>query len=109
VSDYTVPGMNGAELLRAVRLRWPDSSRILATGGADLATAARTVNDGQVSRLIIKPCDPDQFLDIVGAALAESQLLLENRRLRQLMSQQSVRLEQWVSARGTGDFTHCGS
>ena len=31
VSDYAMPGMNGADLLRAVRLRWPDATRILST------------------------------------------------------------------------------
>lgn len=95
VSDYAMPGMNGADLLRAVRLRWPDSARILATGNADLAAAARVVNEGQVARLITKPCDPDQFRHIVTAALADSQVLLENRRLRQLAEEQSIRLEQW--------------
>jgi response regulator RpfG family c-di-GMP phosphodiesterase len=53
------------------------------------------VNEGQVARLITKPCDPDQFREIVGAALAQSQLVLENRRLRQVAEEQSRRLEQW--------------
>jgi len=95
VSDYQMPGMNGADLLRAVRLRWPDATRILSTGNADLTAAARTVNEGQVSRLITKPCDPDQFREVVGAALTQYQLVLENRRLREVADEQSIRLEQW--------------
>jgi len=95
VSDYSMPGMNGADLLRAVRLRWPDSARILATGNANLNDAARAVNEGQVTRLITKPWNPDHFREIVSAGLAESQLLVENRRLRQLAEEQSARLEQW--------------
>ena len=95
VSDYQMPGMNGADLLRAVRLRWPDVTRILATGNADLTAAARTVNEGQVSRLITKPCDPDQFREVVGAALTQHHLVLENRRLREVADEQSIRLEQW--------------
>src|ERR1700694_1715744 len=95
VSDYAMPGMNGADLLRAVRLRWPDVTRILATGNADLTAAARTVNEGQVSRLITKPCDPDQFREVVSAGLTQYQLVLENRRLREVADEQSIRLEQW--------------
>jgi response regulator RpfG family c-di-GMP phosphodiesterase len=48
-----------------------------------------------VSRLITKPCDPDQFRDIVSGALAQSQLILENRRLREVADEQAARLEQW--------------
>jgi response regulator RpfG family c-di-GMP phosphodiesterase len=95
VSDYQMPGMNGADLLRAVRLRWPDATRILSTGNADLTAAARTVNEGQVSRLITKPCDPDQFREVVSAGLTQYQLVLENRRLREVADEQSTRLEQW--------------
>jgi response regulator RpfG family c-di-GMP phosphodiesterase len=95
VSDYQMPGMNGADLLRAVRLRWPDATRILSTGNADLTAAARTVNEGQVSRLITKPCDPEQFREVVSAGLTQYQLVLENRRLREVADEQSVRLEQW--------------
>lgn len=95
VSDYAMPGMNGADLLRAVRLRWPDVTRILSTGNADLTAAARTVNEGQVSRLITKPCDPDQFREVVSAGLTQYHLVLENRRLREVADEQSIRLEQW--------------
>jgi response regulator RpfG family c-di-GMP phosphodiesterase len=87
--------MNGADVLRAVRLRWPDATRILATGNADLIAAARAVNEGQVSWLITKPWEPDQFRRIVGEALEAHRVLLENRRLRELADQQASRLEQW--------------
>src|ERR1700694_4066402 len=95
VSDYAMRGMNGADLLRAIRLRWPDVTRILSTGNADLAAAARTVNEGQVSRLITKPCDPDQFRERCGAGLSQTQLVLETRRRREGADEQSTRLEQW--------------
>lgn len=35
VSDYTMPGMNGVDLLNLVRDRYPRMSRILLTGEAD--------------------------------------------------------------------------
>ncbi|HEY0584223.1 MAG TPA: response regulator, partial [Chloroflexota bacterium] len=40
VSDYSMPGTDGAELLRTVRTRWPEVVRVLLTGNADLHAAA---------------------------------------------------------------------
>src|SRR5712675_1709577 len=65
ISDYAMPGMTGAELLRTIRLRWPDLRRVLATGNADLTAAARAVNEGQPSHLITKPWQPEYFRDLV--------------------------------------------
>jgi response regulator RpfG family c-di-GMP phosphodiesterase len=95
VSDYSMPSMNGADFLRTVRLRWPDATRMLATGNADLSAAANAVNEGQVARLITKPCDPDQFRELVAFALGQHQLVLDNRQLRVVAEEQAVRLEQW--------------
>jgi response regulator RpfG family c-di-GMP phosphodiesterase len=102
ISDYAMPGMTGADVLRAVRMRWPDLTRVLASGNADLAAAARAVNEGQVSRLVTKPWDPDQFRELVAEALEGHRLVIENRRLRDLadeqaarLARQAERLEQW--------------
>jgi response regulator RpfG family c-di-GMP phosphodiesterase len=95
VSDYSMPGMNGAELMHSVRLRWPDITRVLLTGNADMPAAARAVNDGQLSRLYTKPWQPDDFRRAIAEALEQHRMLLENQRLQVLASAQAVRLEQW--------------
>src|SRR5579859_1545575 len=71
LSDYAMPGMNGVELLHAVRLRWPDVARVLLTGRADLPAAARAVNDGQVARLFVKPWDPAELPDQITRLMAQ--------------------------------------
>jgi len=48
-----------------------------------------------VSRLITKPCDPDQFREVVSAALTQYRLVLENRRLREIADEQAIRLAEW--------------
>jgi response regulator RpfG family c-di-GMP phosphodiesterase len=93
MSDYSMPGMNGAELLRSVRERWPDITRVLLTGNADLTAASRAVNEGQLSRLFMKPWQPDQIRQAVTQALDEYRMLAENRRLRTLADAQAERLE----------------
>jgi response regulator RpfG family c-di-GMP phosphodiesterase len=95
ISDYMMPGMDGAELLRAARLRWPDVTRVLLTGNADLPSAARAMNEGQMSYLATKPWHPDEFRAVVTRAVDQRRMLAENRRLRQLAEDQGRRLAEW--------------
>ncbi len=69
VSDYSMPGADGAELLRSVRERWPDISRVMLTGKADLQAASRAVNESHLFRLFTKPWDPRELQETVAQAL----------------------------------------
>src|SRR4030081_1650880 len=95
ISDYAMPGMNGAELLHKVRARWPEITRVLLTGNADLPAAARAVNEGQLSHLSTKPWQPEEFRLVVLQAIDQRRMLRENRELRLLADQQAKRLEEW--------------
>ena len=56
VSDYEMPGMKGVELLCQVARRWPDTLRILMSGGAmDMDRVDRAVRAGCVSEVLAKP------------------------------------------------------
>jgi response regulator RpfG family c-di-GMP phosphodiesterase len=81
VSDMRMPGTDGAALLAAVRARWPDTSRVLLTGQADLESAVAAVNQGQVFRFLLKPCPPDQLLLAVEAAVEQHRLVTAEREL----------------------------
>jgi response regulator RpfG family c-di-GMP phosphodiesterase len=95
VTDYSMPGMSGAELLRITHQRWPDITRVLLTGNADLEAAARAVNEGQVSRLYTKPWQPAEFRQAIAQALEQNHVLTENRRLRALAEEQAASLAHW--------------
>jgi response regulator RpfG family c-di-GMP phosphodiesterase len=95
ISDYSMPGMDGAEFLRLVGTRWPDITRVLLSGNADLPAAARAVNEGRVSRICTKPWQPDELRRAVAEAISQHQIVLENRRLRELADEQAARLESW--------------
>ncbi|MBC7794203.1 MAG: hybrid sensor histidine kinase/response regulator [Clostridia bacterium] len=57
VTDQRMPGMSGNELLIRVKELYPDIVRIVITAYNDLDVLLRAVNDGLVSRYIVKPWD----------------------------------------------------
>jgi EAL domain-containing protein (putative c-di-GMP-specific phosphodiesterase class I)/ActR/RegA family two-component response regulator len=59
ISDMRMPGMDGATFLAQVRTTSPLTTRILLTGQTELSAAIRAINDGQIFRLLNKPCPPE--------------------------------------------------
>ncbi|MEO6771681.1 MAG: hybrid sensor histidine kinase/response regulator [Kofleriaceae bacterium] len=55
VTDMRMPGMTGEELLRIVKERWPQTTRMVVTAYADIDPILRAINEGLVVRYIIKP------------------------------------------------------
>lgn len=82
VVDYRMPGMNGAELLSWIRSHSPESIRILLTGYADINSAMKAVNDGQIFRFLTKPC-PIQ--DLAKAIEDGQELFHKNMSERQFI------------------------
>ncbi len=62
LSDMRMPGMDGAQLLQAVRERWPDVARLLLTGYADIGSTIAAINHGEIQRYIAKPWDDNEVL-----------------------------------------------
>jgi EAL domain-containing protein (putative c-di-GMP-specific phosphodiesterase class I)/ActR/RegA family two-component response regulator len=67
VSDVVMPGLNGLDLLRAVRERDLDVPVVLLTGEPDIANAAKAVEYGAF-RYLIKPISGPDLADVVRAA-----------------------------------------
>lgn len=94
VSDERMPGMTGSEFLARVCREYPDVMRIMLTGQASLEAAVRAINEGQVFRILLKPCRPDDLRNVLRSAVhvkalhEETQrLLAEARRRRQLLGE----------------------
>ncbi|HRD66349.1 MAG TPA: response regulator [Candidatus Competibacter sp.] len=81
LSDMRMPGMNGAALLGQVRRRYPDTTRMLLTGQADLDSAIAVVNEGQLFRFLTKPCPPPVLLQAFEAGVAQHRLITAERVL----------------------------
>lgn len=81
VSDYNMPGMNGVDMLRVVRHGSPDTVRVLLTGHADLDIAIQAVNEGNIFRLLTKPCPPETMERVLDDAFRHFDLVTAEREL----------------------------
>lgn len=106
ISDMRMPGMDGAQLLEAVRQRWPEVVRLLLTGYADIGSTIAAINQGEIHRYIAKPWDDQELLLAIREGLERRRLRQENRALLKLSHEQNQQLqtlnsqlEQRVAAR----------
>ena len=81
VSDYRMPVMNGIELLSRVKKTQPDTVRILLTGYADLNTAIEAVNQGNIFRMLTKPCPSDVMIKALAEGIKQYRLLVSEHDL----------------------------
>ncbi|MDA8094435.1 MAG: ATPase, T2SS/T4P/T4SS family [Betaproteobacteria bacterium] len=83
ISDYMMPVVNGAELLRRARVLHPEMIRIMLTGHADTGAVMGAIKEGAVYKFILKPWNDDDLRVTVGLALEQYDLIRKNQALRQ--------------------------
>lgn len=81
ISDYRMARMDGLQLMEHARRISPLTCRMLFTGLADLDTAVRAINEGQIFRLLRKPCRPDVVSAAIREAIAQFEVLEEQHEL----------------------------
>jgi DNA-binding NtrC family response regulator len=81
ISDEQMPGMSGSVFLSAVRKQFPHTIRMILSGQASLEAAVRAINEGEVYRFFLKPCNPVDLAFTVQQALAHKRLEEQSRRL----------------------------
>ena len=82
VSDIKMPGMEGTDLLREIREIDEDTSVILVTGYADLASAREAVKSGAFD-YVLKPFNLMEFVREVDDAAAETRRHRDEREERE--------------------------
>ncbi len=92
ISDMRMPGMNGAEFLARCSAAYPDTTRILLTGYAEVDAAIRAINEGHVFRFLIKPCPPPELLRTVEAGAELHRLLLAEKELLEKTLHGSIKM-----------------
>ena len=92
VADRQMPGMDGIQFLSLVKERAPDTVRIMLTGNADLESAIKVVNEGNIFRFLTKPCPADILSKAVEDARAQYQLVIAEKELLSKTLSGSIKL-----------------
>jgi DNA-binding NtrC family response regulator len=88
ISDFRMPEMSGIEFLTLAVKEQPDVARLVLSGNADLDTVVDAINKVQIYRFIAKPWHDFELKTAVVQALAARSLVMENRRLADLVRKQ---------------------
>jgi CheY-like chemotaxis protein len=97
VSDQRMPGMDGLELLDKVRVRYPETIRVLHTAQTELAVAVAAINEGKVFSFLCKPCPTDDLRRTVREAVGQYDTVLAEREMLERTLQTSMHaLFNWM-------------
>jgi two-component system probable response regulator PhcQ len=92
ISDEQMPGISGSQFLGSVRRQYPHTIRMILSGQASLEAAVRAINEGEVYRFFLKPCNPTDLVFTVQQALAHKRLEEQSRRLLREYQRQAATL-----------------
>jgi len=97
LSDLRMPKMDGFELLRELRSRYPDVAVVMITAVADVEIAVNCLAIGAAD-YVVKPYQLEDVRARVAQALEKRRLILENRAYREGLEErvtvQARRLEE---------------
>ena len=82
VSDVSMPGMSGLDLLREIRKLKPETAVVIMTAYGTKQTAIEALNEG-ASFYVEKPFDLDEMRVVVDKTLRQTELFAENEGLRE--------------------------
>jgi len=89
VTDLKMHGLSGMDLLRHAQQIDPELPVIVITGHGDVETAVEAMRLGAYD-FIEKPFAPERFLEVVRRACEKRRLVVENRRLRRVVNEQTL-------------------
>ena len=69
--DYSMPGMNGVELIQKIRKLSPGTQSILLTSHSDPDTALTAMSEAGVFKYLMKPVAMEKLLEVVEEAFSQ--------------------------------------
>jgi len=81
ITDMQMPSMNGLELLQKVKLKAPNTVRMMITGNSDQKTAIDALNIGDIFRFVNKPCDHNDLCTLIESGIEQYNLIIAEKIL----------------------------
>ncbi|KAF0143892.1 MAG: response regulator receiver [Nitrospirae bacterium] len=95
ISDHRMPVITGAQLLKEIKQKWPDTIRIMLTGYSDVQSIMGAVNEGAVYKFITKPWNDEDLRLTVSLALQQYVLIQENKKLKDIAKKQQIKIKNY--------------
>ncbi|KAF0158100.1 MAG: putative response regulator [Syntrophaceae bacterium] len=92
ISDHMMPGMTGVQFFAQAREICPNALRVLLTGYTDMDAMIDAINSGGIHLYLTKPWQRDELLYSINQMLSKAELIIENRRLDELVKKQNEEL-----------------
>jgi putative two-component system response regulator len=92
ISDQSMPGMTGVQFFAEARKICPTAMRVLLTGHTDTDAIIDAINSGGIHLYLTKPWHKDELIYSINQMLSKAELLIENRRLDELVKKQNEEL-----------------
>jgi len=86
IADVSMPDVDGFELLKMIRNRYPDTAVIMITGCGTIESAVEAIKRGAFDYLT-KPIIDDEIKLTIERALKQQMLMEENRSLRNQLAE----------------------
>ena len=77
VCDMRMPGMDGVQMMAAVRERHPSTARIILTGQTDRESVIAAL--GLTQRFLLKPCRPEDLVAAIEQVVAVRRAVAEGQ------------------------------
>ena len=92
VSDMRMPEMNGIQFLSEAAKLAPDTVRMMLTGNTDLETAMHALNEGNIFRFLVKPCNRTTMEWALSDGIKQYRLVRAERELLEKTLKGSVKV-----------------
>ena len=99
VSEQRMVEMTGADLLQAVRERWPETIRIILSGYPEASAIRSAINSGLVYKHLTKPWGDEEIKLEIRRALEQYDLAAEDRHLAAQLDEQAAERAAGLSVR----------
>jgi len=71
ISDFNMPGMNGLELMKRIKKRYPEIIHVIISGHNNIEQLTESSNPGDVFRFVTKPVEPEMLKNIINEAILQ--------------------------------------